>query len=182
MIPAFAGARAEAQSYGEYGTYLQCRIDGRDWATCPQTFQLPILDAGAHVLQVRQSVRGAGTFATTAPIVWTVAPRPGDVAIAGLQMQLVIERSARLLRRAPRVRFALSHPAAVVVDVVARGRRRPAIRVAVSGRTGPNVVKVSARRLKALREGRYAVRVTARGTSGASAVHELPLAIVPPLH
>jgi Ca2+-binding RTX toxin-like protein len=182
VIPTFAGARAEAESYGEYGTNLQCRIDGRAWATCPQTFQLPILDPGTHALQVRQNVLRQTAPLTTAPMVWTVAPRPGDVTIAGLQMQLVIERSARLLRRAPRVRFALSHPAAVVVDVFPRGRRRPAIRVAFSGRTGTNVVKISARKLKALREGRYTVRVTARGAGGASAVDELPLAIVPPLH
>jgi hypothetical protein len=182
VIPTFAGARAEAESYGEFGTNLQCRIDGRDWATCPQTFQLPILNPGTHALQVRQNVLRQTVPLTTAPMVWTVAPRPGDVTIAGLQMQLVIERSARLLRRAPRVRFALSHPAAVVVDVFPRGRRRPAIRVAFSGRTGTNVVKIAARKLKALREGRYTVRVTARGASGAGAVDELPLAIVPPLH
>ena len=131
-------------------------------------------------MQVRQQFAPGRPFATTAPMVWTVAPRPGDVAIAGLQMQLVIERSARLLRRAPRVRFALSHPAAVTVDVLRRGRS-PAIRVAATGRTGANLVKISARKLNALRQGRYTVRVTARGATGRTAVQQLPLAIVPPL-
>jgi hypothetical protein len=167
-------------SYGDYGSRLQCRIDAHDWASCPQQFPLPILDAGPHTLQVRETLRGQVTPISTAPMAWTVAPRPGDVAIAGLQMQLVVERSARLLRRAPRVRFALSHPAAVVVDVLGRHAARR-IRVVTAGRIGANIVKVSARRLNALREGRYTVRVTARGATGATAVQTLPLAIVPPL-
>jgi hypothetical protein len=96
-------------------------------------------------------------------------------------MQLVVERSARLLRRAPRVRFALSHPAVTTVDVL-RGRgRKPAIRVTLKGVTGPNIVKIPARRLKALRESRYTLRVTARGATGRTTVQRLPLAIVPPL-
>ena len=162
------------------GRPCQCRLDGGDWSACAEITRLPILDAGAHVLQVREATRGQATPTTTAPIVWTVSPRPGDVAIAGLQMQLVVERGARLLRRAPRVRFALSHPAVVVVDVLARGGRS-AIRVTATGRTGPNLVKISARRVNALRAGRYTVRVAARGATGATAVQTLPLAIVPPL-
>ena len=47
--------------------------------------------------------------------------------------------------------------------------------------TGPNLVKISARRVNALRAGRYTVRVAARGATGATAVQTLPLAIVPPL-
>ncbi len=180
QVPTFAGARAEVASYGVPGRPRQCRLDGGDWSACAEITRLPILDAGAHVLQVREATPGQATPTTTAPIVWTVSPRPGDVAIAGLQMQLVVERGARLLRRAPRVRFALSHPAVVVVDVLARGGRS-AIRVTATGRTGPNLVKISARRLNALRAGRYTVRVAARGATGATAVQTLPLAIVPPL-
>jgi hypothetical protein len=178
-LPTFAGTRAEAFISGKAlpGASYQCHIDGRAWAACAQVLRLPILEAGRHAFQVRQ-VMGNGVVSGTPPIIWTVAPRAGDVAIAGLQMQLVIERSARLLRRAPRVRFALSHPAEVTVDVLRR-RRRPLIHVAASGRTGANVVKVSARKLRALREGRYTVRVGARGATGALTVQELPLAIVP---
>ncbi len=183
VLPTFAGARAEASITGE-GPYFQegfqCKIDAGDWAACSSRFRLPILDPGTHRMQVRQQFAPGRPFATTAPMVWTVAPRPGDVAIAGLQMQLVIERSARLLRRAPRVRFALSHPAAVTVDVLRRGGSR-AIHVATTGRTGANLVKISARKLRALPQGRYTVRVTARGATGATAVQQLPLAIVPPL-
>ncbi len=179
-IPTFAGSRAEARLSGEWssGPEFQCRIDARDWAACSTNVLLPILDPGAHRLQVRQPY--GGTLGTSAPMTWTVAPRPGDVAIAGLQMQLVIERGARLVRRAPRVRFALSHPAAVVVEVLRRGGK-PAIRVAASGVTGANLVKIAARKLNALGEGRYTVRVTARGATGRTAVQSLPLAIVPPL-
>jgi Ca2+-binding RTX toxin-like protein len=180
-LPTFAGGRAEAQLQGEgiFATY-QCRVDGRIWATCAAELRLPILDPGTHTLQVRQQFRAGDV--TTPPITWTVAPRPGDVAIAGLQMQLVIERSARLLRRAPRVRFALSHPAAVTVDVLSgTGKGRALIGVEARGSAGANLLKVSARRLNALREGRYTVRVTARGATGRTAVQQLPLAIVPPL-
>ena len=42
-------------------------------------------------------------------------------------------------------------------------------------------MKISARSLNALREGRYTVRVAARGATGRTAVQKLPLAIVPPL-
>ncbi len=176
-IPTFAGTRAEASISGETlpAGPLQCRVDGRPWASCAQQLRLPILDAGPHAFQVRQ-----GTATTAPPIVWTVAPRAGDVAIAGLQMQLVVERGSRLRRRAPRVRFALSHPAALRIDVLGRGRRS-LVTVTAGGRTGSNIVKIPAHRLNALREGRYTVRVTARGATGAQAVQQLPLAIVPPL-
>ena len=179
-IPTFAGSRAEAYLAGEpvYSGY-QCRIDGRAWASCAQQWRLPILDSGRHAFQARQLLSSQGATIGAPPIVWTVGARAGEVAIAGLQMQLVIERSARLLRRAPRVRFALSRPAAVTVDVLRRGRA-PLIHVTASGRTGSNVVKVSARRLRALREGRYTVRLIARGAgAGPPMVQELPLAIVP---
>ncbi|MEA2193390.1 MAG: large repetitive protein, partial [Solirubrobacteraceae bacterium] len=181
-LPTFAGARPEARLSGEFSFApdYQCKVDARDWASCPSEYRLPILDPGTHTMQVRQPYGSPRVTATAPPMVWTVAPRPGDVAIAGLQMQLVIERSARLLRRSPRVRFALSHPAAVSVDVLGRGRRR-AIHVALKGATGPNIVKISARRLRALRHGRYSVRVVARGASGRTTAQELPLAIVPPL-
>ncbi|HTN25374.1 MAG TPA: LamG-like jellyroll fold domain-containing protein [Solirubrobacteraceae bacterium] len=181
-LPTFAGTRAEASMAGEFfasGTF-QCRIDARAWASCAQQLRLPILDAGRHLFQVRQPTTGQGGVATTAPILWSVAPRPGDVAIAGLQTQLVLERTATLLRRDPSVRFALSHPASVTVDVVRRGRR-PLIRVAASGRTGANVVRLPARRVHALRQGRYTLRVSARGATGTTAVQELPLALVPRL-
>lgn len=180
-LPTFAGARAEARLSGEYASTpnYQCKIDARDWAACADELRLPILDAGTHTLQVRQHYGSPVVTATTPPMIWTVVPRPGEVAIAGLQMQLVIERSARLLRRAPRVRFALSHPAATTVDLL-RGRRT-AVRVTLNGVTGPNIVKIPARKLRTLREGRYSVRVTARGATGRTAVQRLPLAIVPPL-
>jgi hypothetical protein len=178
-LPTFAGTRAEVYVVGApgIGAQYQCRVDGRAWAACGLVSRLPILDSGRHAFQARQ-INPGGVIGAP-PILWTSMPRPGDVAIAGLQMQLVVERSARLLRRAPRVRFALSHPAAVTVDVLRRGHA-PLIEVTASGRTGPNVVKVGARRLHALREGRYTVRVTARGATGTTAVQELPLAIVPP--
>jgi len=181
-LPTFAGARAEARLSGEYADTpnYQCKVDAREWAACSGALRLPILEPGAHAMQVRQHYGSPPVTATTPPMTWTVAPRPGDVAIAGLQMQLVIERSARLLRRAPRVRFALSHPAATTVDVLGRGRK-PVIRVSLKGATGPNLVKIGARRLNGLREGRYTVRVTARGATGRTTVQQLPLAIVPPL-
>jgi hypothetical protein len=181
-IPTFAGVRAEASFAGEYqgGGTFQCRVDGRAWAACSQQMRLPILEAGRHVLQVRQPTTGQGGVATTAPIAWSVTPRPGDVAIAGLQAPLVLERTATLLRRDPSVRFALSHPGTVTVSVLRRGRKA-LFSVAATGRTGSNVVKLPARRLHALRQGRYTVRVTARGATGTTAVQQLPLALVPRL-
>ena len=181
-LPTFAGTRAEASMAGEFfaSSSFQCRIDARAWAACAQQLRLPILDAGRHLFQVRQPTTGQGGVATTAAIVWAVAPRPGDVAIAGLQTQLVLERTASLLRRDPSVRFALSHPAAVTVEVLRRGRRS-LVRVAASGRTGANVVRLPARRVHALRQGRYTLRVSARGATGTTAVQQLPLALVPAL-
>ncbi len=180
VLPTFAGARAEAQLSGEwfFSPNFQCRIDGRAWAACPTQLRLPLLDEGIHTLQVRQPI-GGGAMATTAPMAWRVASRPGDVAIAGLQLQLVIERSARLRRRAPRVRFGLSHPAAVQIDVLKRRKR--VITVSASGKTGANIMKIPAQKLNGLGQGRFTVRVTARGATGRIAVQELPLAIVPPL-
>jgi hypothetical protein len=182
QLPTFAGARAQIQIQGEgsFEQRFQCRIDGADWASCASDSRLPILDPGAHTLQVRQQFGPSRPFATTPAMTWTVAPRAGDVAIAGMQAPLVVERSSRLLRRAPRVRFALSHPAVLAVDVLRRGRS-PVIHVAARGRTGANVVKIPARALRALRQGRYTVRLSARGASGRTAVQQLPLAIVPPL-
>jgi Ca2+-binding RTX toxin-like protein len=182
-LPTFAGARAEARIAGE--GYVdtaerQCKIDAGDWAACSPSFKLPILDPGTHRMQVRERFAPGRPYAITPPLAWTVAPRPGDVAIAGLQMQLVIERGARLLRRAPRVRFALSHAASVAIEVLHRGRK-PVFQVVAGGKTGANLMKISARKLNALGEGRYTVRVTARGATGAIAVQQLPLAIVPPL-
>ena len=179
-LRAFAGARAEAQISGEWflAPNFQCRVDGHAWSACSTSFRLPLLDPGPHALQVRQPI-GGGAMATTAPMTWTVSPRPGDVAIAGLQMQLVIERSARLRRRAPRVRFGLSHPAAVRIEVLKRRKR--VISVMASGRTGANNVKIPGQKLNGLGQGRFTVRVTARGATGRVAVQELPLAIVPAL-
>jgi hypothetical protein len=181
-LPTFAGARAEAFLSGELavGSAYQCRVDGRPWASCAPQVRLPILGAGRHAFAVRQQTDRQGALTTAPPIVWPVSPRPGDVAIAGLQAQVVVERSARLLRRAPRVRFALSHPAAATVDVLRRGHR-PLIRVSVAGRIGANVIKLPARKLYALGQGRYTVRVTATGATGARAAQQQPLAIVPPL-
>ena len=180
-LPTFGGTRAEAYLSGEPlgGSVYQCRVDARAWASCAQQVRLPILDTGRHAFQVRQ-LTSAGAATGAPPIIWSVAPRSGDVAIAGLQMQLVIEHGARLRRRAPRVRFALSHPAALTVDVLGHARRS-LVRVTAAGKTGANVLKIRARSLNALREGRYTVRVTARGATGARTVQQLPLAIVPPL-
>ncbi len=183
VLPTFAGARAEALMAGEGADQLaartyQCRVDGRDWAVCPSSYRLPILDAGPHALQVRQI--GAGGGASTAPIVWNVGPQAGQTEIAGLQAPLVLERDARLLRRAPTVRFALSAPAAIEVAVLRRGGR-PAIRVAAAGRTGANLVALPSRRLHALGTGRYTVRVVVRAGGGAPTAQQLALAIVPAL-
>ncbi|MDX6676158.1 MAG: hypothetical protein QOE31_210 [Solirubrobacteraceae bacterium] len=182
-LPTFAGARAEARisheagGGGLAGLGLQCRVDGRDWAACSPTLRLPILDAGTHSLQVRQTV--AGDVAVTAPMAWTVGPGAGQTAIAGLQTALVLERDRSLLRRSPTVRFALSAPATIELDVLRRGRSAISLRVA--GRTGSNVVTIPAAKLHALGTGRYTVRVAARAGSGSRTVQQLPLAIVPPL-
>jgi Ca2+-binding RTX toxin-like protein len=182
-LATFAGARAEAQIAGESiatpnARGYQCRVDGRGWAACPTTLRLPILDAGGHSLQVRQSILGAS--ATTAPLTWSVGARPGGAQIAGMQAPLVVERGAGLLRRAPAVRFALSAPAAVQIAVLARGAK-PRIAVSAAGRTGSNVVALPGRALRALGTGRFTLRLTARAAAGAPAVQQLPLAIVPSL-
>jgi hypothetical protein len=180
-LPTFAGARAEALIAGALpgpaGALLQCRVDGRDWAACSEKLRLPILDAGVHSLQVRQTV--AAAVATTAPLIWAVGPGAGQTAIAGLQAPLVLERNRGLRRRAVNVRFALSAPAAVEAEVLRRGRR--VIRVSATGRTGSNVVALPAARLHALGTGRFTVRLTARAGTGTRTLQELPLAIVPPL-
>jgi Ca2+-binding RTX toxin-like protein len=182
-LPTFAGTLAQARIAGEPGAApqaadYQCRVDGRGWAACPTTFRLPILDVGRHTLQVRESI--LGVLATTAPMAWSFGPPPGSVQVAGTQAPLVVERNAELSHRPPAVRFALSAPAAVRVAVLSRGGRAR-IAVAATGRTGSNVVALPARRLRALGTGRFTVRVTARSASGAPAVQELPLAIVPSL-
>ena len=112
------GYRASSRS----GRTSSVGVDGHAWAACSTDFRLPLLDPGVHTLQVRQPVAG-GAIATTAPMAWRGRPAAGDVAIAGLQTDLAVERGARLLRRAPRVRFALSHQAAVRIDVLKRGRK-----------------------------------------------------------
>jgi Ca2+-binding RTX toxin-like protein len=181
-LQTFAGARAEAlishePGVGLAGLGLQCRVDARDWAACSKTLRLPILDAGSHSLQVRQTV--AGETALTAPISWTVGPGSGQTAIVGLQAPLVLERNRSLLRRAPHVRFALNAPAAIELEVLRRGR--PVIAVRTAGRSGSNVLEIPAAKLYALGTGRYTVRVAARAGSGARTVQQLALAIVPPL-
>ena len=152
-LPTFAGARAEALIAGALpgpaGALLQCRVDGRDWAACSEKLRLPILDAGVHSLQVRQTV--AGAVATTAPLIWAVGPGAGQTAIAGLQAPLVLERNRGLRRRAANVRFALSAPAAIEAEVLRRGRR--VIHVSGAGRTGSNVVALPAARLLRARDG-----------------------------
>ena len=182
-LATFAGARAEASisheagGGGLAGLGLQCRVDDRDWAACSKTLRLPILDAGAHALRVRQTV--SGETAVTAPITWTVGPDSGQTAIAGLQAPLVLERNRSLLRRAPNVRFALNAPAAIELEVLRRGR--VVIGVRADGRSGSNVVALPAAKLHALGTGRYTVRLSARLGTGARTVQQLALAIVPPL-
>ena len=125
-LPTFAGARAEARAVGRVGGTRRATSARSTPATGPRARQRSGCRSSIRArtrMQVRQQfARRRAVRDDAADGRGRVAPRPGDVAIAGLQMQLVIERSARLLRRAPRVRFALSHPAAVTVDVLRRGR------------------------------------------------------------
>ncbi len=82
------------------------------------------------------------------------------MTIAGLQIQLVIERSARLLRRAPHVCFVLGHPAATTVGMLRRGRKS-AIRPMLQGVPGLNLVKNPRWQAQELVLDRYTLRVTA---------------------
>jgi len=69
-------------------------------------------------------------------------------------------RTAAAARLAPTVRFGLDRAATVTVTVsAAAGSRRDLARTTVSARKGANAVALTARR--ALRPGRYAVRVAA---------------------
>ena len=116
---------------------------------------------------------------TTDELAMAVAPSTSDTTIVGLQMALVIERSKALSRRAPRLRLALNRPAVLRVEIMRRGKRL--LKVVAAGAVGPNVVKIPAQRLRNLATGRYALVVTARGSSGPVAVQRLPLALVRPL-
>ena len=110
VLPTFAGGRAEAQLSGEwfFSPNFQCRIDGHAWAACPTQLRLPLLDPGVHTLQVRQPIVG-GAMATTAPMVWTVSPRPGRCRDRGpaaaarhrAQRAAATARAARALRAQP---------------------------------------------------------------------------------
>jgi hypothetical protein len=183
-LPTFAGARVEVglvgqQPYEGLATPFECRIDGAPWARCPFAFRLPILHEGRHTLQARQRLAGTNTVTTTDELAMTVAPSTSDTTIVGLQTALVIERGKALSRRAPRVRLALNRRAVLRVEIVRGGKRL--VKVVAAGVVGPNVVKIPAQRLRGLATGRYALVVTARGSSGPVAVQRLPLAIVRPL-
>ena len=178
-LPTFAGARAEV---GIQGTPpfaglapYECRIDGANWAACSFTFRLPILHAGRHTLQARQRLASSGVVMTTPPIVTHVAASRNETTIAGLQTTLVIERPS-LARRPPIVRLALDRPAALHVEIV-RGRKA-LVQVDAKGTTGANLVTIPAARLRRLPTGRYSLVVSARGSSGRTAVQRLPLALV----
>ncbi len=183
-LPTFAGARVEVGIVGEppyenRAMPFQCRIDGAPWSGCPSAFRLPILHEGRHTLQARQRLPGTNVVMTTDELAMTVAASTADTTIVGMQMALVIERGKALSRRAPRLRFALNRPAAVRVEVVRGGKRL--VKVVARGTVGPNVVKIPAQRLRGLATGRYALVVTARGSSGPIARQRLPLALVRPL-
>ena len=182
-LPTFAGARVEvgiAQSLGfdVRGSVFECRVDGAGWARCPSVFRLPILHEGRHTMQARARLAG-GTLVTSGELVATVAPSTQNTTIVGLQASLVLVRGAALARRTPLVRFALNRAATIQVQVV-RGTKR-LVNVVARGSTGPNVVRLPVGALQRATTGRYALLVTARGSSGPLASQRLPLALVRPL-
>jgi hypothetical protein len=183
-LPTFAGARVEVgivgqQPYAGLATPFECRIDGGPWTRCPSAFRLPILHAGRHTLQASQRLAGTNIVTTTDELAMTVAPSANPTTLVGLQTPLVIERGRTLSRRAPRIRFALNPPA-VLRSALGRGGKR-LLKIVAAGATGPNVVKLPANRLTKLATGRYALILTARGSSGPVATQRLPLALVRPL-
>jgi hypothetical protein len=183
-LPTFAGARVEVgivgqQPYAGLATPFECRIDGGPWTRCPFAFRLPILHSGRHTLQARQRLAGTNIVTTTDELAMTVAPSANPTTLVGLQTPLVIERGRTLSRRAPRIRFALNRPAVLRIELVRGGKRL--LKIVAAGATGPNVVKLPANRLTKLATGRYALILTARGSSGPVATQRLPLALVRPL-
>ena len=181
-LPTFAGARAEVGISGRLPVDLarpyDCRHDGGAWAPCSFAFRMPIQHAGRHTLQARQRQPGGG-YLTTRELATTVSASRRNTTIVGLQMTLVLERSAALARRSPRVRFALNRPAVLRVDIM-RGRKR-LVKVVAKGVVGANTIKLPTRKLRSLPTGRYGLVIVARGTSGPVAVQRLPLALVRPL-
>jgi Ca2+-binding RTX toxin-like protein len=179
-LPTFAGSRVEIAVKGEAsagGLPHECRLDRGAWTSCGDAFRLPILHPGAHTLEARQRV--SGRVVATAPLAMDVAPAKRNLTIAGLQMPLVIERSAALARRAPVLRLALNRPAALRIEIV-RGRKA-VVRLSVAGVAGANVITLPTKVLRRLPTRRYGLVVTARGTTGPVAVQRLPVALAPPL-
>lgn len=155
------------------GPKYTCAVDEQPFAVCRDRVELPVLAPGPHVFRVRLGdVPRVGTLETP-PLRWEDGPRTGPLELLAVQFPLIIERSARLVRRVPRLRFTLTRAAPVTVQVVRRGGRREGRPITYAGTLGPNVVVVPKRVLLRLRPGRHALDLRAEG-----ARERVPFAVV----
>jgi hypothetical protein len=182
VVPAFGAARADAtvapeDDIANGAPALACQLDGAAVSACPTTSRLPVLQQGEHVLNVSQAVRGVADRLRTAPLRFTVGG-PANVTLTALQFPTVIESSASLASRVPRVRLVLDGVARLTMAITGAGDR-PVATFQASGTTGPNALKIPAAALRKLTLGRYALVVTARGASGAASLRRLPFAVIP---
>jgi hypothetical protein len=95
------------------------------------------------------------------------APRRvhADLAWLGDTLAPVISR-LRVLPARSWVRFRLSEPAGVTIRLVRASRPRLARSLRVSGREGANTSRLRRRLVRALRSGRYPIKVSARDAAG----------------
>jgi Ca2+-binding RTX toxin-like protein len=182
VVPAFGAARADVTVAPEDDIAnglpsLACQLDGAAESACPTTYRLPVLRQGDHVLNVAQTVRGVTDRLRTAPLRFTVGG-PTSVTLTALQFPTVIESSASLASRVPRVRLVLDGAARLTMAITGAGDR-PVATFQASGTTGPNALKIPAAALRKLTLGRYTLVVTARGLSGAVSLKRLPFAVIP---
>lgn len=182
-LPALAATRADvviAYDYGVGFSTISCRLDGEALGSCPTSFRLPILAAGMHTLTATQTETPASGAPMAAALTWAApAPVAGSrVELAALQFPAVVESSAQLARRVPRIRFVLGANATVTLAVRdAAGRMVGS--VGGPAFAGANALKIPAAALRQLRLGRYTLIVTAQGATGTPSAQAVPFALIP---
>ncbi|WP_354697281.1 LamG-like jellyroll fold domain-containing protein [Paraconexibacter sp. AEG42_29] len=178
---AFGGARAELQIAAEDSrpsAYpYTCALDGTPLVDCRNGNALPVLRQGTHTLQVTQQTAVLPDPIVIAPLRFTVGT-PAALSLTALQFPAVVETSAALARRVPRVRLALDAPALLTLTIT-RGDGRQVTSSVTVGTAGPNTVKIPASALRRLALGRYQLEVTAAGVATPPAAARVPFAIIP---
>jgi hypothetical protein len=151
------------------GTDLQCRLNGGDWATCPESLTFTGLAYGPNALSVRD--QGLPGVAAAASVTWT-APLPAP-SLIGARFPLLVTFASRRAQlrtkpaRAPRLLYRANTDGAAAV--VLRRKGRVVGQWTAPFHRGSNTMIFPIARLRRLATGRHVLTLQPRNATGAGA-------------